>query len=82
VMAVITIEVPPQEFNDAEREYLVRQLVKINTALMQSNYFPPRYTLPAKSKPGEVVYFAAAILPDITGEGLWLYKTTGWAQLG
>lgn len=81
-MATISIEVPSDGFDNKQREYLMRHFAKLNIALAGVNYFPPRYTLPAKSKPGEVVYFAAAILPDITGEGLWLYKTTGWAQLG
>ena len=81
-MANIPIEQPPIEADPSMKEYLVRQLISINNGLGQNNYFSPRGTLPNKFKVGEVYYFKDAIaLSDITGEGLWLYKTTGWVLI-
>lgn len=62
--------------------YLHRMFNRINTLFLQVHIFSPRKILPEKPRIGGVYYFSAAILPDITGEGLWLYKSTGWIQLG
>jgi len=82
-MPTLAIEVPSIGFSDEQKEYLVRQLVRINIAFGQVNRFEPRSTLPAKYSAGDVYYFAAAIpATSITGEGLWLRKTSAWVQLG
>lgn len=82
-MSAIDIEVPTKGFDDNQREYIVRQLVKIDSALRTTNRFAPRYSMPAKYQIGDVYYFMAAIpSTDVTGEGLWVFKSTGWAQLG
>ena len=78
---MIPIEQPPEGTDADMADYIVRQLVTINTAL-QRNRFNPQYVLPNKLFVGLVVYFGDAILPDITQEGLWLYKSTGWELLG
>lgn len=81
-MASITVEIPSKGFDNEQKDYLVRQFVKINSAFATTNSFQPRYTLPNKYQVGDVYYFAAAIpAASITGEGLWLYKTTGWTLL-
>lgn len=38
--------------------------------------------IPAKPKIGKIYYFGNAILPNITVEGFWGYKSTGWVLLG
>lgn len=62
--------------------YLNRQTVAINLALMDVQYFVPKTILPERVRVGEAHYFAAAIpTTAITGEGLWIYKSTGWIQI-
>ena len=81
-MSSISIQQPPESFEGIEKDYLVRQLVQINLALGQANYFTPRNNLPLRVRVGEVFYFNAAIpTTPITGEGLWIYKSTGWTQI-
>lgn len=78
-MPSISIEQPPVNTDVAFKDYLIRQLTQINLALSQSNYFVPRNSLPKKYRVGEMFYFADAIpTTPITGEGLWIYKSTGW----
>lgn len=82
-MSQIPIEMPPAVTDPMLREYLYRQLNNINIALGSDNYFPPRGSLPVRVRIGEVHYFKDAIpSTDITAEGLWLHKSTGWVQLG
>jgi len=78
-MATLPVEQPPYELDSDLTAYLVRQWNKIDLALGEDNYWEPRNTLPAKIRVGESYYFAIPILPDITSEGLWLVKSTGWA---
>lgn len=82
-MPIIQVEAPQVDDKDMLRGYLNRLVLNLNIALSKFNYHPPRSILPERLKPGEVYYFSAAIATtDITGEGLWLYKSTGWVQLG
>lgn len=81
-MPTIAIEVPSIGFTEEQKEYLMRQFVKLNIALSQFNHFEPRYILPLKYSAGDVYYFAAAIpTTSITGEGLWLRKSASWVQI-
>lgn len=62
--------------------YLNRLVADINLALQEVHYFSPRNTFPNKYRVGELFYFADAIpTTPITGEGLWIYKSTGWIQI-
>lgn len=66
-----------------ESEYFRRVFTQIKIALQTVHIFPIRKILPEKPKVGGVYYFAAAIPSTaITGEGLWLLKSSGWVQLG
>jgi len=81
-MAGINIEQPPVGIDIPAKDYFVRQFTAINLALGAANYFIPRNNLPKKYRVGEVFYFANAIpTTPITGEGLWIYKSTGWNQI-
>lgn len=81
-MSNISIEQPPSDSSSTLKDYLVRMFVSINHALKDSSYYPPRNTMPAKFRVGDVFYFSNAIpTTDILGEGLWVYKSTGWTQI-
>ena len=80
-MQNIPIDVPPEGTEIELGDYLIRQLTNINGAIDSSQTFTPRFNLPNKPKLGLVVYFGQEILPNITGEGLWLYTSTGWIAI-
>ena len=63
------------------KEYLFRQLSKLEAAIV-SNKPQILTSLPAKPKIGQLYYFSNIILPTITAEGMWVYKSTGWSYLG
>jgi len=77
----IPIEQAPYATDQALAEWLERQLVTINNALGVTGNYKPTYVLPSKPQPGHVYYFAAAVLPDILNEGLYVYLSTGWKEL-
>jgi hypothetical protein len=78
-MAQISSELPPIETEVELMNFLVRRFNAVNNVLLDKDYFEPRYTLPNKVRVGDTFYFGAAIpTTDITGEGLWIYKSTGW----
>ena len=79
----IPIEQAPESTDQDLAEWLARQLVTINNALGATGFYPPTYVLPTKPRPGQVYYFAAAIVADpvITAEGLYIYLSTGWKLL-
>ncbi len=81
-MASISSEQPPIDTEDNLREYLSRMFTGVNNALSQDNFNNPLYVMPTKFQVGRQYYFGAPVLPDITDEGLWIYKSTGWAYLG
>lgn len=81
-MPSIGSETPPVNVDATFKDYLVRMRSAINIALSSPDYFAPRSTLPRKFKVGNVYYFTSAIpTTAITGEGLWIYKSTGWTQI-
>lgn len=81
-MPSIGSETPPVDVDATFKDYLVRMRAAINIALSSPDYFAPRSTMPAKVKIGNIFYFSAAIpTTDITGEGLWIYKSTGWTLI-
>jgi hypothetical protein len=81
-MANISAEQAPAELPIVLREYLERMFVDIGFAVQQNNQMPILYSLPDKPKKGKIYFFGQVINPDITAEGYWGYKTTGWVQLG
>lgn len=81
MMPSIAIEQPPLDTDTNLTEYLSRMFIQTNIALGQNNWLVPIYVQPYKPQVGQLYYFGDAIAldPDITAEGLYIYKSTGWA---
>ncbi len=77
------MEQPPFTTSPELKEYLVRQLTSVNYKADDLGNLSILTALPAKPHVGKIYYFANAILPNITGEGAWVYKSTHtWVLLG
>ena len=63
-------------------EYLGRQFAALERTLSIQQKPPLLSQVPLKPLVGKSYYFTTALSPEITSEGLWLYKSTGWVQLG
>ena len=79
-MANIAIEFPPSSFSAEQKEYLMRILVSMNTAVSDPTV-QELSILPPKPLVGSIYYFNT-LLTGITAVGFWGYGTTGWVQLG
>ena len=78
---MIPTEQPPDSTDLSLRSYLTRMFQAIANELLKSRY-EPRKDMPAKFGVGDIYYFAGSIPSTaITGEGLWIYKSTGWVQI-
>ena len=75
------MEQVPQNLPDNVREYFARHLGRLELALQNTDQLQRYTSLPAKPSIGKIYYFSNAVLPTITAEGAWLYKSTGWQQL-
>lgn len=75
------MEQVPTGIPDKVREYIFRQLARIEQ-LAQTAKPQVLTSLPAKPRVSQLYYFSNTILPDITSEGMWVYKSTGWSYLG
>jgi hypothetical protein len=75
-------EQPPNGTSPELAEYLCRQLDTIQRALSIQQKPPLLSLVPLKPIVGRSYYFTMALDLNITAEGLWLYKSTGWVQLG
>lgn len=82
-MKKIAPEVPPVGTSLPMVNYLMRQFGSVDDALSKAQFFRPRKRIPTKAAIGEVFYFSEAVSgTGITGEGLWLMKSTGWKLIG
>jgi hypothetical protein len=72
----------PQGIPDVVREYLYRQLAYLESKFLTKDLLPRLDVLPNKPVVGQLYYFNRVIAPSITVEGVWVYKSTGWAFLG
>ena len=79
-MASILVEQPPLNTDEQLAEYLSRVFNSVNTATQNSSKIDIIYVQPDKPQVGRLYYFGDAIAgdPDITQEGLYIYKSTGW----
>ena len=81
----ISQEQPPEEIDDNLKEYLKRRFVDIGTEFDKPGKFPPRKEMPYKPQIGDVHYFDDPADhnydAEITSEGFWGLKSTGWAEL-
>ena len=74
-------EQPPIELSAEVREYLSRMFRAAADEDRNSTKHPILYAVPGHPVVGKSYYFGAAIsTTPITGEGLWVYKSTGWVQ--
>jgi hypothetical protein len=77
------MEQPPANTDTQLTEYLFRQLSALENKSLQLGNLEMLTALPARPVVGKVYYFKNIILPTITDEGAWIYKTTGvWTLLG
>ena len=76
------MEAPPSDTPPVLRAYLLRVLQRLETAIDGGMQMTLLTSLPAKPSIGKQYYFKNAILPNISGEGVWVYKSTGWVLLG
>ena len=76
------MEQPPNSTSPELKEYLYRQLTSLEYDINDLGRLPMLTTLPTKPKVGKVYYFKNTISPTITVEGVWTYKSSGWALLG
>lgn len=63
-------------------EYIFRHLTRLENMFSTKDELTRLTALPAKPVVGKLYYFKNTILPNITAEGVWTYKSTGWSYLG
>lgn len=77
------MEQVPKTTNTELSEYLTRQFTNVDFRLNNLGALPISKILPTKPVVGKLYYFSAAIPSStITAEGVWVYKSSGWAFLG
>jgi len=75
------MEAVPKNVDSELASYLQRQFNRLDLAI-QSNNINKISTIPAKPAIGKIYYFNNVVMPTITSEGMWVYKSTGWSYLG
>jgi len=71
------METVPEELSPNLRAYFTRMYAKIDD--MEADETPEmRKSIPSRPTIGKIYYFKNTVLPTITLEGLWVYKSTGW----
>ena len=76
------MELPPDDTPPKLKSYLSRILQRFDSALQDNFKMPLLTVVPDKPIIGKQYYFKNAIVPSITAEGVWVYKSTGWSQCG
>lgn len=76
------IEQPPYNTDLKLSSYLLRVLGMLERNIKLVEKIQPRTALPSRPEVGKIYYFSSTVLPTITAEGYWGYKSTGWVQLG
>ena len=77
------MELPPSDTPPLLKSYLVRMLNRLEDSLNDTQQLTVLTALPSKPKIGKIYYFKNAIpATSITGEGAWIYKSTGWSLMG
>jgi len=75
------MEQPPINIDPALSEYLSRVLTNLENTQVSLDKIQPITIVPTRPVIGKIYYFSTAILPSITAEGYWGYKSTGWIQI-
>lgn len=80
-MGSISIEEPPASTDRQLAEYLARMMTLINIELNSNNHIRRTTIVPPHPRVATIYYFSAAIAgdPNITAEGLYVFKSTGWS---
>jgi len=79
----MSTEQPPQSTDNSLAAYLVRMFNGVDNAVLNNNKMAVKKLLPPKPVVGTLYYFSQSIPPTITdGEGLYIYKSTGYVFLG
>jgi len=83
-MSFLSPEQPPESFDEEQREWLARLFRQIDIELNKHEIVRRRTDFDEAPQIGKIYYFdnAPPSEPLITGEGLWLFKSTGWVQIG
>lgn len=76
------MEQVPEGIPNHIRAFLFRQLNMLEQKSTEKDLLAGITTIPAKPAIGKLYYFKNAVLPTITSEGVWVYKSTGWSYLG
>jgi hypothetical protein len=79
-------ENPPEGTDPLLAEFLQRRFISIEVALDDASHsFPPRKQMPYKPQVGQIYYFNNPADhnydPEITSEGWWGLKSTGWVLI-
>lgn len=75
----MNIEQPPQGTNENLSAYLIRMFNLVDTVLGNIGKLPVRKILAPKPVVGKLYYYSQSIPDtDITAEGLYIYKSTGY----
>lgn len=75
----MNIEQPPQGTNENLSAYLIRMFNLVDTVLGNIGKLPVRKILAPKPVVGKLYYYSQSIPDsDITAEGLYVYKSTGY----
>ena len=80
-MRLLNDEQPPLDIDSKLSQWLISLIDSINASLQQTHDYDVIYDMPKHEFVGMVRYFGAAVLPNITAEGLWVRTSTGWIQL-
>ncbi|RLB98767.1 MAG: hypothetical protein DRH90_21430 [Deltaproteobacteria bacterium] len=72
------VEQPPENTDIGLSGYLVRMFKLIDREITFGGKLPVRTLLAPKPIVGKLYYYDRAIDTDITQEGLYIYKTTGY----
>ena len=75
-------EQPPRGTEPELAEYLCRQFATVERVLQIQQKPPLLSQVPTKPIVGKAYYFTGPLDAVVNAEGLWLYKSTGWVQLG
>lgn len=71
-------EVIPAEFTGDGAAFIDRLIINIDNELEKRSILPKFKVLPKRPVQAKQYYFIHAILPDITEEGIWIYKGGIW----
>jgi len=80
-MPSIGLEQPPLDTDLDLSAYIVRMFEKVDVALQKGESHTPIFDLPLKPKNGDIRYFGAIVLPDVTAVGFWGYEEGTWTKL-